>query len=165
MKRSLKKNNFIVYLMLVLTAFAFTNCEDDDNPNNNNANLRTSNPRFSLDLTLITNAELNQIQGDLFVPSNLANGSIQGVYVRNTGIGFVAFEIAEPNHIPGDCNLPRVKDGVFLEYMCGDKTSLYNAGNGQKVEGDGEFPLKAFRVEEIKDPNRNNVTVQLIIGG
>ncbi len=163
MKSFLKISKLIPLAFTLAFALTLTSCEDDDNPNNNNANLRASNPAFSLDLTLITNAELNEVQGDRFIAPEFTNGSIQGVYVRNTGIGFVAFEIAEPNHIPGDCNFPSVKDGVFLEYRCGNETSVYSAGTGEKIEGNGEFNLKGFRVREIK--GQGNRTVALEIGG
>lgn len=146
MKNFLNRRSSLLITLITILSFVFTACEGDDNPNNDNEFLRSSSPSFRLDLNLLTNARLLEVQGDLFVPPNIARGSIQGVYVRNIGNSYVAFELAEPNNPVGNCSFLEVEAGLFLIYTCGDATSKYSAIDGSIQEGEGRFPLKSFPV-------------------
>lgn len=152
MKICFTKYHILLLTLSILASIGFISCDDDNNPNNRNEFLRASNPSFSLNLTLVSNADLTFNGGERFVSRSEARGSILGVYIRRISANnYVAFELSEPNNPPGTCDTPTLEDGLFLVYQCGEKTSKYNTIDGNRIEGEGQFTLKAFPVSRNGD--------------
>ncbi len=142
----------ILRIFSYLSVFLFLlSCNSDDFvTQDDNPFLGQSNPNFSLNLDLVTNADLQFAGGELFLPPRIALGTIQGAYIRNEGNNrFVAFDLAEPNSPIGSCTIPNKITGVFLEYTCGEQVSRYNFANGLKEGGEGKnvFPLRRYNVQ------------------
>ncbi len=165
----MKKNIFLTLLCIFTISIYFSSCEGDNNPNNNNPNLAQSQPRFTVDLTLITNEVLQKnITGFQIFSPIIARGAIadgDGVLVRRINELFLAFELTEPNHIPGTCDLIEHEGNTILIYDCNGNISKYNSLSGEKIEGEGEFNLKSFPVRAIKSPQNDRFFDSLFIGG
>ncbi len=142
----------ILRIFSCISIFLFLlSCDNDDFvTQDDNPFLGRSNPNFSLNLDLVTNADLQFTGGTLFLPNTIALGTIQGVFIRNQGNNqFVVFDLAEPNSPIGSCTTPNQITGVSLEYTCGEQISRYNFVNGLKEGGEGKnvFPLRMYNAQ------------------
>jgi len=148
---------YLFCYILSITALILFSCESDDSQrNDNNTFLPNTRVNFSLDLNLVTNSSLQFNGNGLFLPTNRALGSIEGVYVfRANSNLFFAFELAEPNHPVGNCilnrdpetNIPRLNEMGQFEYTCGEEKTLYN-NFGQKIGEEG-FSLRQYTVTPV----------------
>jgi hypothetical protein len=82
---------------------------------------------------------------------NVGNG---GLIVNNTGIGFVAFDAFDPNHVPSSCSLLNING---IEGTCGcTDANIYSLVTGQPLNNSSlRCGLKAYRVEV----NGNNLLI------
>ena len=132
---NLKKNSFILVLALIISS-----CSSDD-ARINNPNLRP----ISFSVSLNTNLpEYSTLQ----FPGNAAfvdNVGIQGIFVINTGTGILAWEAADPNHVPNTCS-EMTLNGVEATCSCEDNT--YNLYTGQDKAQSLPYTLLPYRVAQ-----------------
>ena len=115
---------------------------DKENFSNNNPYL----PSYSFSLNI--NLSLPQYS-NLQFPSNavyINNGSagIRGIFVFNTGSGYVAFDAACPNQALSSCSTMTLS-GINVVCPCDD--AIYSLFTGQAPGK--EYPMKQYRVEQL----------------
>ena len=128
------------YLILFVLPLFF-GC-DKENFSNNNPYL----PSYSFSLNI--NLSLPQYS-NLQFPSNavyINNGSagIRGIFVFNTGSGYVAFDAACPNQALSSCSTMTLS-GINVVCPCDD--AIYSLFTGQAPGK--EYPMKQYRVEQL----------------
>ncbi len=127
------------YQIIILGFLMLLSC----NKERKNTNPYLKNISFSRDLNL----DLPQYSGLKFANNSaLIDGiGIKGVIVFNTGSSYTAWEASDPNHLPSNCST-MLPDQFTCQCPCEDnKYSLYD---GQKISGEGDYPLKAYRVSQ-----------------
>ena len=117
-------------------------CSSDDSRNNN---------PFLVDLGFQINLNTNLPQyGNLNFPGNaviVPNIGLRGLVVYNfNNSQYVAYELSDPNHSPNNCSQMTI-NGIEATCPCPDDINKYNIITGQPIEGNGEYGLKAYRVE------------------
>ncbi|WP_322551478.1 hypothetical protein [Flavobacterium psychraquaticum] len=115
---------------------------DKENFSNNNPYL----PSYSFSLNI--NLSLPQYS-NLQFPSNavyINNGSagIRGIFVFNTGSGYVAFDAACPNQALSSCSTMTLS-GINVVCPCDD--AIYSLFTGQAPGK--EYRMKQYRVEQL----------------
>lgn len=128
-------------LIISLISGLIFSCEDDDNNRDSNPCLRDKNVNFLLNLNLPLYADLQLSGNDLFLKDDV--NFIKGVYIRNVGNVFFAFELAEPNDCVQECSTPDFED-AFFTYSCGDETSKYDILGNKVDRQDGEFNMRQY---------------------
>ena len=128
------------YLFLFIIPFLF-GC-DKESVSNNNPYL----PSYSFSLNI--NLALPQYS-NLQFPSNavfIDNGSagVRGIFVFNTGSGYVAFDAACPNQELSSCSTMSLS-GISAICPCDDAT--YSLFTGQAPGK--QYPMKQYRVEQL----------------
>ncbi|WP_034041929.1 hypothetical protein [Wocania ichthyoenteri] len=128
-----------LYLLIVLI---FTACSKNSVDKNCNFLLDVG-VNISINMSLPQYSQLAFVSNPVYIP-NAGNG---GIYVTNTGTGFVAFDAADPNHIPSSCSKLTLSG---INGICGcDDENEYSLFNGLPVNNSSlRCPLKAYRVEE-----------------
>ena len=134
-------------LALLLTVFA---CTSDDSRNNN---------PFLVDLGFQMDLNTNLPQySNLNFPGNFVivpNVGLRGAVVYNfNNSQYVAYELSDPNHSPNSCSTLEIS-GIEATCPCTNDINKYNILTGQPIEGDGQYGLKAYRVE------RNGATIRI----
>ncbi len=136
-KNTLKKLKLFSIIILICSGCSKSNNSD-------------SACNFLVNINVITSLNLNLSQfNQLTFPNNpvyVPNAGNGGIIVNNTGIGYVAFDAADPNHIFNDCSILSI-NGV--EGVCGcSDASTYSLSTGQPlVDGSLRCGLKAYFVE------------------
>jgi nitrite reductase/ring-hydroxylating ferredoxin subunit len=103
--------------------------------------LANINVVISLNLALSQYNQLTFPSNPVYVP-NVGNG---GIIVNNTGIGYVAFDAADPNHVFSECSILSI-DGI--EAVCSCENNKYNLVTGQPMENpELRCSLKPYFVE------------------
>ncbi len=134
----MSRNLYIAFICsIVLLA-----CSKSDNITNNNPFL----PNYPVDLTI--NLSLPQYT-NLQFPSNVVyinNGlaGIRGVFVFNTGSGYVAFDAACPNQALSSCSTMTI-NGIKAVCACDD--AEYSFFNGQAAGQ--QYAMKQYRVQQV----------------
>lgn len=128
------------YLVLLILPFLM-GC-DKDNFSNNNPYL----PNYGFSLNI--NMSLPQYS-NLQFPSNavyINNGSagVRGIFVFNTGSGYVAFDAACPNQALSSCSTMTLNG---INAICGCDNASYSLFTGQAAGI--QYSMKQYRVEQI----------------
>ena len=127
--------------IIVVVAFVLMGCSKSNNYD--------ASCNFLADINIVTSLNLNLSQynpltfpsNPVYVP-NIGNG---GVIVNNTGIGYVAFDAADPNHVFSECSILSI-DGI--EAVCSCENNKYNLVTGQPMENpELRCSLKPYFVE------------------
>ena len=132
----MKKLTGILILLLTLA------CSSDNVERNPYLPEARFSERIDIDLPLYSSVN---IPGSAIYINNVGVG-IRGVFLANTGSGFIAFEASCPNHTPNNCSTMTITGGINCICSCEDYE--YNLFNGQYVgEPDGEkkYPLLNYR--------------------
>lgn len=127
----------------VALVFILMSCSGDDSVNNKNPFLIDQAVNLTIDLNL---PEFNQLNfaGNAVVTTNQG---IKGIVIYAIGNNnFSAFEISDPNHQPNSCSACTI-NGISATCGC-DDGNVYEIVTGQRTEGAGEFPLKAYRIQK-----------------
>lgn len=129
------KKIFFSSVILLLMA-----CSSDDDYRNN-PNLVDLNFSFQIDLNLPQYNPLN-FPGNSVV---IEHYGINGIVIYNLNDSqYTAFELTDPNHPPEECSFLQLQD---TEASCGcDDGNVYTIITGQQMEGQGQYPLKPYRV-------------------
>ncbi|MFD1094802.1 hypothetical protein [Salegentibacter chungangensis] len=132
------KNSLFVLLLMAL----LTGCSANDDVNERNPNLVDLNFRIQLNLDL---PEYNNLQ----YPGNhytTYNYGIKGIVVYNVNNSqYTAFELSDPNHPPSSCSA-MVVEGLTAKCNCDDGNE-YSIITGELTKGEGQYAMKAYRVE------------------
>ena len=132
----LKKLFFLTTFLLLFS------CSPDDDFRNDNPYLVDMNMSFQLDLNLPQYNDL-QFPGNAFVTYNYGiNGVV--IYNLNNSV-YTAFELSDPNHPLTECSTLEL-NGTEVSCRC-DDGNKYTIITGQQLSGEGEYPLKAYRIE------------------
>ncbi|ALM20856.1 hypothetical protein JCM19294_2423 [Nonlabens tegetincola] len=135
---------------LILIVLGFISCEDDE--------LRNRNPNLlDLGFAVELNTSLPQYSG-LNFPGNTVEVSgfgNRGIVVYNSNNrDYFAFDLSDPNHTPNECSRMEI-NGIEASCPCPTDNNKYSLINGQPLEGNGEYGMKAYRVVR----NGNIITV------
>lgn len=131
------------YVFLIVTMSAFISCSDDD---------RIDNPFLpNVAVNFVVNLNLPQFGNLEFPGSSVVVNSdgigVKGIIIYNVnGSLFTASELSDPNHAPNTCSSQTV-DGIIATCNCEDGNS-YNIVTGQPISGNGQYGLKAYRIEK-----------------
>lgn len=138
------KRFFSIIISFTILGF-FYSCDSDNDRNDENTFFRGQpGANFSLNLDLVTNSRLKFPGETVFLPNNIALGSIEGVYIFTAdAINYIVFELAEPNHPIGSCSTPTKTTNGRIEYTCGEEKTSYDLF-GNKVDGKQGFPLRGY---------------------
>ncbi|MCL9768836.1 hypothetical protein NAT47_00225 [Flavobacterium sp. HXWNR69] len=130
------------YLLLLLLSF-FLSCDTDNFTNNNpyipgygfNVNINMNLPQFS----------------NLQFPSNgvyigNAGVGVRGIFVFNTGSGYVAYDAACPNQELSSCSTMTLSG---IDAICPCDNVRYSLFSGQ-AQG-MQYPMKRYRVEQLDE--------------
>jgi len=128
-----------IFTFSVLLLFS---CNKSDDNNSNCNFLLNVGVNASLNLNLPLYGDLNFISNPIYVPG-YGNG---GLIVTNTGTGYVAFDAADPNHIPNSCSIISISG---LEGTCGcEDANKYSLFTGQPLENpELRCGLKSYRAQ------------------
>lgn len=133
-------------ISIILIAIGFTACSGDDGPRNENPNLPNIGVNLTLDLNLPEYNQLN-FPGNTFT-TNLQG--IRGIVIFNIDNSqYTAFELSDPNHPPSDCSRAQV-EGLTATCSCSDGNA-YSIVTGQVTAGEGQYPLKPYRITRSGD--------------
>lgn len=128
------------YLILLLIPF-LTNC-DSDNFTNNNPFI--PNYGFSVNINL----NLPQFSNLQFPTNVVYIGSpgvgVRGIFIFNTGSGYVAYDAACPNQALSSCSTMTLSG---IDAICPCDNTRYSLFTGQ-AQG-MQYPMKRYRVEQI----------------
>ncbi|WP_417884880.1 hypothetical protein [Zunongwangia sp.] len=120
----------------------FISCSSDNNYTKN-PNLIDVSFNFNANMDF---AEYNQLkfQGNSYTTYQEGVG-ILGIVIYNiNNQQYIAFELADPNHLPSDCDPMRV-EGLTAISSCGNEYSIIT---GELTKGEGNYSLKPYRVEK-----------------
>ena len=127
--------------IIAVAAFVFIGCSKSNNYDASCNFLADINVISSLNLNLSQYNQLTFPSNPVYVP-NVGNG---GIIVNNTGIGYVAFDAADPNHVFSECSILSI-DGI--EAVCSCENNKYNLVTGQPMENpELRCSLKPYFVE------------------
>lgn len=135
----MKKTLFIALLMVLVS------CKNDDDIINN-PNLPVVGVNFQINLTLPQYNSLN-FPGGIFVDRTDGRG-IKGIIVYNLNDQqYFAYELSDPNIPPSGCSALLI-EGTRASSNC-DNDNVYDiASFGQRISGEGNYPLYAYRIRK-----------------
>ena len=123
---------------LLLIAFPMLFSCSSNSTNNNNPNL----PNYSVNLDINMNLPA---YSSLLTPINAVyypGQGVRGLYIFNTGSGYVAFDAACPNQALSSCSTMTL-NGIYA--VCACDNAEYSLFSGQSTGK--QYPLKQYRVE------------------
>ena len=127
--------------IIIVVVFIFMGCSKSNNYDASCNFLADINIVTSLNLNLSQYNQLTFPSNPVYVP-NIGNG---GVIVNNTGVGYVAFDAADPNHAFSECSILSING---IEAVCGCENNKYNLVTGQPMENpELRCSLKPYLVE------------------
>ena len=127
--------------IIIVVVFIFMGCSKSNNYDASCNFLADINIVTSLNLNLSQYNQLTFPSNPVYVP-NIGNG---GVIVNNTGVGYVAFDAADPNHVFSECSILSING---IEAVCGCENNKYNLVTGQPMENpELRCSLKPYFVE------------------
>ncbi len=134
----MKKPCFIALICLILAS-----CSKNDTNKNCNF-LVNAGVDFTVNLSLPEFNSLQFINNSVYI-ANQGNG---GVIVTKTGLGLLAWDAADPNHIFSDCSIMDIVGGINAKCNCEDANE-YSLITGQSLGDPLPCTLKPYRVEEM----------------
>ncbi len=93
--------------------------------------------RIALDLRLPAYSSLQYPGNAIYVNQ----GGILGVFIYNNGNNYLAFEAADPNHKPEECDAMTL-DGTQARCRCDG--NVYTLTDGHLVSGSGDYPMLPY---------------------
>jgi nitrite reductase/ring-hydroxylating ferredoxin subunit len=132
------------YILLVLVAVFFS-C-DKENFNNKNPYLPNYSFTYNINMNLPQYNSLKFPSNAVYI--NAGNTGVRGVFVFNTGSGYVAFDAACPNQALSSCSTMTL-NGINAICPCDDVSYSLFSGQASGME----YPMKQYRVEQLDDFN------------
>lgn len=136
------------YFFLLIAFPILFGCSSDK-VSNNNPNL----PNYSFNVEINMNLPAYSTLKDPINAIYYSGNGIRGIFVFNTGSGYVAFDAACPNQPLSDCSTMTFKKLDSVDPLKIDKTTIvcacdnaeYSLFNGQSAGK--QYPLKQYRVD------------------
>jgi nitrite reductase/ring-hydroxylating ferredoxin subunit len=119
---------------------------DKDNFNNNNPYLPNYSFAYNINMSLPQYSSLQFPSNAVYV--NAGNTGIRGVFVFNTGGGYVAFDAACPNQALTSCSTMTL-NGINVICPCDNVSYSLFSGQAQGMQ----YPMKQYRVEQLDNFN------------
>ena len=132
---------YILFTFLLV----FMGC-DKDNFSNNNPYLPNYSFAYNINLSLPQYSSLQFPSNAVYV--NAGNTGIRGVFVFNTGGGYVAFDAACPNQALTSCSTMTL-NGINVICPCDNVSYSLFSGQAQGMQ----YPMKQYRVEQLDNFN------------
>ena len=132
---------YILFTFLLV----FMGC-DKDNFNNNNPYLPNYSFAYNINMSLPQYSSLQFPSNAVYV--NAGNTCIRGVFVFNTGGGYVAFDAACPNQALTSCSTMTL-NGINVICPCDNVSYSLFSGQAQGMQ----YPMKQYRVEQLDNFN------------
>lgn len=133
------------YFLLLLTFPLFFGCSTNST-HNNNPYLPNYTVNLDINMNLPQYSDLKFVSNGVYV----AGQGVRGVFVFNTGSGYVAFDAACPNQALSGCSTMTFKkiDDQRIDrtnVVCACDNAEYSLFSGQSAGK--QYPLKQYRVE------------------
>lgn len=132
------------YLLFAI-AVVFMGC-DKDNFSNNNPYLPNYSFAYNINMSLPQYSSLQFPSNAVYV--NAGNTGVRGVFVFNTGGGYVAFDAACPNQALSNCSTMTL-NGINVICPCDNVSYSLFTGQAQGMQ----YPMKQYRVEQLDNFN------------
>ncbi len=132
---------YILFTFLLV----FMGC-DKDNFSNNNPYLPNYSFAYNINMSLPQYSSLQFPSNAVYV--NAGNTGIRGVFVFNTGGGYVAFDAACPNQALTSCSTMTL-NGINVICPCDNVSYSLFSGQAQCMQ----YPMKQYRVEQLDNFN------------
>ncbi len=126
------------YIFLLVIPLLF--CCEKDSVQKNNPFLPNYNVNYDVNMNLPTFNNLNFPGNGVLITT--AGVGIRGIFVFNSGSGYVAFDAACPNQTLSDCS-SMVLNGINAKCPCDD--AEYSLFTGQSTGK--PYPMKQYRTE------------------
>ncbi len=126
---------------------------DTNGPINNNPYLPIYPVNVQINMNLPAYSLLKSVVNAIYLP----NEGVKGIFVFNTGSGYLAFDAACPNQALSSCSTMNFKKLDPVDPLKIDKTTVVCACDGAEYslfsgQSKGkQYPLKQYRVEVIGD--------------
>ena len=142
----LSKSNYIKVFILPFWCFVSLSCSKSENYDVNCNYLLNVGILTSLNLNLAQYNQLNFTSNPVYVP-NEGNG---GLFVNNTGTGYVAFDAADPNIPFGECSILIIEGIEAVSSVECQVINRYNLITGQPMQNpELRCSLKPYFIERI----------------
>lgn len=142
----LSKSDYIKVFILPLLCFLTLSCSKSENYDVNCNYLLNVGILTSLNLNLAQYNQLNFTSNPVYVP-NEGNG---GLFVNNTGTGYVAFDAADPNIPFGECSILIIEGIEAVSSVDCQVINRYNLITGQPMQNpELRCSLKPYFIERI----------------
>lgn len=142
----LSKSYFIKVYILPFLCFVTLSCSKSENYDVNCNHLLNVGILVSLNLNLAQYNQLNFTSNPVYVP-NEGNG---GLFVNNTGTGYVAFDAADPNIPFGECSILIIEGIEAVSSVDCQVINRYNLITGQPMQNpELRCSLKPYFIERI----------------
>lgn len=136
-----------IFFLFAIAPFLF--CCSNTGFENKNPYLPNYNINFQINLNLPEYSDLKFVSNGIYYSGQ----GFRGIFVFNTGSGFVAFDAACPNQTPSNCSTMTFKKLDPVDPLKIDKTHVvcscdgaeYSLFSGQSPGK--QYPLKQYRVE------------------
>ena len=132
------------YIFIVLVA-VLMGC-DKENFNNKNPYLPNYSFTYNINMNLPQYNSLKFASNAVYI--NAGNTGVRGVFVFNTGSGYVAFDAACPNQALSSCSTMTLS-GINAICPCDDVSYSLFSGQASGME----YSMKQYRVEQLDDFN------------
>jgi nitrite reductase/ring-hydroxylating ferredoxin subunit len=140
------------YFFVLISFFLLFGC-DTNGPINNNPYLPIYPVNVQINMNLPSYSLLKSVVNAIYFP----NEGVRGIFVFNTGSGYLAFDAACPNQALNSCSTMNFKKLDPVDPLKIDKTTVVCACDGAEYslfsgQSKGkQYPLKQYRVEVIGD--------------
>ena len=142
----LSKSDHIKVFILPFLCFVTLSCSKSENYDVNCNYLLNVGILTSLNLNLAQYNQLNFTSNPVYVP-NEGNG---GLFVNNTGTGYVAFDAADPNIPFGECSILIIEGIEAVSSVECQVINRYNLITGQPMQNpELRCSLKPYFIERI----------------
>lgn len=142
----LSKSDYIKVFILPFWCFVSLSCSKSENYDVNCNYLLNVGILTSLNLNLAQYNQLNFTSNPVYVP-NEGNG---GLFVNNTGTGYVAFDAADPNIPFGECSILIIEGIEAVSSVDCQVINRYNLITGQPMQNpELRCSLKPYFIERI----------------
>jgi hypothetical protein len=142
----LSKSDYIKVFILPFWCFVSLSCSKSENYDVNCNYLLNVGILTSLNLNLAQYNQLNFTSNPVYVP-NEGNG---GLFVNNTGTGYVAFDAADPNIPFGECSILIIEGIEAVSSVECQVINRYNLITGQPMQNpELRCSLKPYFIERI----------------
>lgn len=119
---------------------------DRENFNNNNPFLPNYSFAYNINMNLPQYSSLQFPSNAVYI--NSGNTGVRGVFVFNTGSGYVAFDAACPNQALSNCSTMTL-NGINVICPCDNVSYSLFTGQAQGMQ----YPMKQYRVEQLDNFN------------